>query len=109
MASTEKIHLGFKTPHVKIPLWIQDLLTKKNRLPLASSVVDFGSCIFLCVHGPSACVIILVGLSVLLCSPRDFPLVSLLVFIAGSTPFVKDRPIGFLPYIWMGLVHHIIL
>ena len=31
--STEKIHLGFKTPHGKIPLWIQDLLTEKNRLP----------------------------------------------------------------------------
>ena len=106
-ASTEKIHLGFKTPHGKIPLWIQDLLTEKNRLPLVSSVVDFGSFISLCVHGSSACVIILVGLSVLLCPPCDFPLVSLLVFfvfIAGSAPFVKDRPIRVLPYIRVSLV-----
>jgi len=43
--STEKIHLGFKTPHGKIPSWIQDLLTEKNRLLFVSSVVDFGSCI----------------------------------------------------------------
>ena len=45
--------------------------------------------------------IILVGLSVLLCSPRDFPLVSLVffVFITGFAPFMKDRAIGFLPYI----------
>ena len=31
--STEKIHLGFKTPHRKIPSWIQDLLTEKNDYP----------------------------------------------------------------------------
>ena len=74
----------------------------EDQLPLVSSVVDFGSCIFLCIHGSSACVIILVGLSVLLCSPRDFPLVFplvFLVFIMGSAPFVKDRATRVLPYI----------
>ena len=78
------------------PLLGSPLKTSSRRrpLPLVSSVIDFGSCISLCVHGSSACTIILVGLSVLLCSPRDFPLVFPLVFfvfIVGSAPFVKDR------------------
>ena len=65
-------------------LWIHDLLAEKNiktssrRRPatFVSSVVDFGSCIFLCVHGSSACVIILVGFSVSLVFPLMIPLVS---------------------------------
>ena len=50
----------------------------------------------------STCVIILVGFSVSLVFPLAIPLVFPLVFfvfIAGSTPFLKDRPIRVLPYI----------
>ena len=64
--------------------------------------------ILLCIRRSSVCVIILVGLSVLLCPPCDFPLVSLLVFfvfIAGSAPFVKDRPIRVPPYMISPITH----
>ena len=50
----------------------------------------------------STCVIILVRFSVSLVFPLMIPLVFPLVFfvfIAGSSPFVKDQPIRVLPYI----------
>ena len=53
-------------------------------------------------RGSSTCVIVLVGLSDSLVFPLVFLLVIPLVFFvffAGSTPFVKDRLLGFLPYI----------
>ena len=55
--SSEKIHLDSRPPH------------GEDWLPFVSSLVDFGSCISLCVHGSSTCVIILVGLNVCLVFP----------------------------------------
>ena len=51
---------GFKTPS----------LDREELPPLVSSFVAFESCITLCVHGSSTCVIVLIDLSV---SPRVFP------------------------------------
>ena len=98
-ASSEKIPLDSRPPYGEEH---QDLLTEKTGYPCIVLSCSWIVYLLLCIRGSSACVIILVGLSVLLCSPRDFPPVSLLmffVFIMGSAPFMKDRPIGFLPYI----------
>ena len=60
-----------KIPWIQDPLLggpHQDLLWRRTGYRV-SSLIDRGSCISLCVHGSSACVIILVGLSVSLVFP----------------------------------------
>ena len=82
-------------------------MEKASRPPHGEELVTL--CIVLCwirifylfvFQGSSTCVIILVGFSVSLVFPLVIPLVFPLVFfvfIAGSAPFVKDRPIVFQP------------
>ena len=96
----EKIPLDSRPPHGEDPH--QDLLTEKNRLPLYRPLLTLDLVSYLCVHRSSACVIYSCWLSDFSRVPLVFPLVSLLMFFAffaGSTPFMKDRPLGFLPYI----------
>ena len=93
-----KIDLDSRPPHGEDH---QDLLTEKI-VQLVSSLVVNGSCIFLCVHGSSICVTISCWFSDSLVFPLVISLVSplvFLVFFVGSAIFMKDRPLGFLPYI----------
>ena len=93
-----------------MPSWIQYLLTEKTGYLLYRPLLTLDLVFLFVFRESSTCVIILVGLSVLLCPPRDFPLVFLLVFFAffaGSAPFVKDWPIRVPTLHHLGIMSHV--